>query len=128
MFVYGTLRPGEERWPLLAPFVVDEGWDDAVWGRLYDTGCGYPGATFHDVERNGHEAGGAAALIIGRTVQLLEVSLRRALEVIDHEEDIVEGIYRRVLVTTRAGVRAWAYEWAASVDLAVIDSGDWCRR
>lgn len=127
MFVYGTLRPGEERWPLLAPFVVDEGWDDAVPGRLYDTGLGYPGATFGPATEP--EPGpDPAELVIGRTVPLLMASLTRALEVIDHEEDTVDGLYRRVLVTTRAGIRAWAYEWAASLDLAPIGSGDWCRR
>lgn len=125
MFVYGTLRPGEERWPLLAPFVVDEGWDDAVPGRLYDTGLGYPGATFGPEAEPGS---GGAGLVIGHTVHLLQASLTRALEVIDREEDLVEGLYRRVLVTTRAGIRAWAYEWAASLDLAPIGSGDWCLR
>lgn len=125
MFVYGTLRPGEERWPLLAPFIVDEGWDDAVPGRLYDTGHGYPGATFLPDDPTGN---GTTDLVIGRTVHLLTASLTRALEVLDHEEDIVEGLYRRVLVTTRTGTLAWAYEWADSLDLAPIASGDWCRR
>lgn len=133
MFVYGTLRPGEERWPMLSPFVVDEGWDDAVAGRLYDTGLGYPAATFDTAVAPATGTAGAAAavragLVVGRTVRLLEASLRRALAVIDTEEDTAAGLYRRVAVTTRTGVRAWAYQWAARVDLAPIVSGDWCRR
>ena len=46
LFVYGTLRPGQERWPFLAPFVTDDGYDDAAVGALYDTGNGYPAARF----------------------------------------------------------------------------------
>lgn len=123
---------------MLSPFVVDHGWDDAVAGELYDTGFGYPGATF--AGSNGPaDTPDDGSLVIGRTVQLLEHSLGRALEVLDHEEDIVEGLYRRVLVTTRAGALAWAYEWAThptgptagaggGPDLARIPSGDWCRR
>ena len=46
LFVYGTLRPGQQRWQFLAPFVTDEGHDDSVSGALYDTGNGYPAARF----------------------------------------------------------------------------------
>ncbi len=28
LFIYGTLRPGQQRWPHLAPFVADQGHDD----------------------------------------------------------------------------------------------------
>src|SRR5690606_16989747 len=38
LFVYGTLRPGDVRWPMLAPWVVDDGRDDTVAGLLFDTG------------------------------------------------------------------------------------------
>jgi len=33
LFVYGTLRPGQQRWPFLAPFVVDEGVETSVVSR-----------------------------------------------------------------------------------------------
>ena len=46
LFVYGTLLPGEERWELLEPFVVGPGSPDSVAGTLYDTGEGYPAASF----------------------------------------------------------------------------------
>jgi gamma-glutamylcyclotransferase (GGCT)/AIG2-like uncharacterized protein YtfP len=46
LFVYGTLRPGQQRWPFLEPFVTDEGHYESVVGTLYDTGHGYPAAKF----------------------------------------------------------------------------------
>lgn len=116
LFCYGTLLPGDVRWPLLSPFVVDEGFDDAVGGRLFDTGLGYPAAIFDDAP---------APMIIGRTFTLLETSLARALEVLDDEEDTVDGLYRRIMVTTALGHRAWAYAYGTGLDLTPIDSGDW---
>ena len=41
LFVYGTLRPGQQRWPFLEPFVTDEGDDESVVGALYNTGNGW---------------------------------------------------------------------------------------
>jgi hypothetical protein len=37
-------------------------------------------------------------------------------------------MYRRVMVTTRRGRRAWAYEYGAGLSLSPIASGDWFRR
>jgi gamma-glutamylcyclotransferase (GGCT)/AIG2-like uncharacterized protein YtfP len=116
LFCYGTLLPGDVRWPLLSAFVVDEGFDDAVGGHLFDTGLGYPAAIFDDT---------GTALVIGRTFALLETSLARALEVLDDEEDTVDGLYRRVEITTAQGHRAWAYAYGTGLELSPIDSGDW---
>ena len=44
LFVYGTLQPGDVRWPYLEPFAADGGTPDTVDGQLFDTGCGYPAA------------------------------------------------------------------------------------
>jgi gamma-glutamylcyclotransferase (GGCT)/AIG2-like uncharacterized protein YtfP len=117
LFVYGTLRPGDVRWPMLSPFVVDEGFDDEVTGCLFDTGLDYPAAVF-----------GSSGTIVGRTFPLLVDSLARCLEVLDVEEDTVLGLYRRVQVRTRRGVDAWAYQYGAGLDLVPIPSGDWFRR
>jgi gamma-glutamylcyclotransferase (GGCT)/AIG2-like uncharacterized protein YtfP len=114
LFVYGTLRPGDVRWPLLAPFVVDHGVDDAVDGQLYDTGLDYPAAVF-----------GEPGTIVGRTFALLHESLERALAVLDEEEDTVAGLFRRVEVTTRRGFAAWAYAYGSGLELVPIESGDW---
>jgi len=115
LFVYGTLRPGDVRWHLLAPFVVDEGWPDTVLGTLYDTGFDYPAAVFD-------EAGGR---IHGQAFVLLDASLGRALEVLDEVEDVVGGEYSRVRVRTGHGHTAWAYAYGQGLELTPIASGDW---
>jgi gamma-glutamylcyclotransferase (GGCT)/AIG2-like uncharacterized protein YtfP len=45
--------------------------------------------------------------------------------VLDHVEDIVDGLYRRVEVTTHTGLAAWSYEYGAGLQLTPIPSGDW---
>ncbi|MEG3598897.1 MAG: gamma-glutamylcyclotransferase, partial [Actinomycetota bacterium] len=57
LFVYGTLLPGDVRWPLLERYVTGEGRPDAVSGLLYDTGLDYPAAIFDE---------SATELILGR--------------------------------------------------------------
>jgi gamma-glutamylcyclotransferase (GGCT)/AIG2-like uncharacterized protein YtfP len=116
LFVYGTLRRGDVRWPLLERFVVDAGWPDAVRGELFDTGHDYPAAIF-DAESPG--------LITGETYTLLAHSLDDALTRLDEEEGTVEGLYQRVEVTTERGVTAWAYAFGAGPPLTPIPSGDW---
>lgn len=114
LFVYGTLRPGDVRWHVLSPFVVDGGWLDTVAGELFDTGLDYPAAVF-----NGR------GTIRGHTFALLEASIERALEVLDEVEGIVDGEYRRVVVRTGRGVTAWAYASGDGLTLTPIASGDW---
>ena len=117
LFVYGTLRPGDVRWPFLEPWVLDRGLVDAVPGRLFDTGLEYPAAIF-----------GPRGLVIGRTYELRRETLHEALRVIDDEEGTVLGLYRRVQVDTSSGRRAWAYEYGAGLELTPIASGDWFER
>ena len=118
VFVYGTLRPGDVRWSFLEPFVTDDGTADSVEGSLFDTGEDYPAATFA-----GPETG--SAVIHGRTFRIAEPMLDECLAVLDVEEDTVGGRYRRVAITTRAGVDVWAYEYGFGMDLVPIPSGDW---
>ena len=115
--MYGTLRPGDVRWSFLEPFAADEGVDDTVGGRVFDTGLGYPAAIFGD-----------DGTIHGRTYRLHAHRLDEALAVLDEEEDTVDGLYRRVVVTTGTGVTAWAYAYGQGLDLTPIPSGDWFRR
>jgi len=121
LFVYGTLLPGELRWRFLAPFVVARGEIDAVAGVLYDTGHGYPAASF-DRSACGNRT------ITGRVFELRAEESERALTELDEVEGAVAGLYRRVPVTTAAGLDAWAYEYGGGLDLTTIECGSWIDR
>jgi gamma-glutamylcyclotransferase (GGCT)/AIG2-like uncharacterized protein YtfP len=119
LFVYGTLMPGDVRWPLLERYVVDAGTPDRVRGHLFDTGLDYPAAIFDDT---------VPAWVLGRRYRLDPARLDEALEVLDIEEDTVAGLYRRAVVTTGSGITAWAYAYGTGLDLTPIPSGDWFNR
>jgi gamma-glutamylcyclotransferase (GGCT)/AIG2-like uncharacterized protein YtfP len=119
VFVYGTLLPGDVRWRYLQQFVTDEGRVDSVDGSLYDTGFDYPAAVFEGPEAL------EGAVIVGRTFAIPPALLEDCLAVLDVEEDIAGGRYRRVAIRTRAGTDVWAYEYACGLDLVAIPSGDW---
>ena len=98
LFAYGTLQPDRLRWPYLAPCVV--GFRPAfVDGTLYDTGAGWPVATFG---RSGHR-------VPGTLVDLDPTLLAEALGVLDDVESTATNVLRRIVVTTTAGDRAWTY-------------------
>ena len=124
LFVYGTLRPGDVRWPLLRPFSVGDGVADEVDGELYDTGLDYPAAVF-----------GGNGRIIGVTFELIADTIDLALAVLDEEEGTGIGLYDRVAIRTRSGRDAWAYEQRVDLSelngggqIAPITSGDWFIR
>lgn len=103
VFVYGTLIPGNSRWWVLEPFA--ESWEEAcAAGALYDTGRGYPAATFF----------GRGGAIRGVRVRLRPDLLDDAVARLDE----VEGagtLYRRVVVPTSHG-DAMSYEWIGPTD------------
>jgi gamma-glutamylcyclotransferase (GGCT)/AIG2-like uncharacterized protein YtfP len=103
VFVYGTLMPGDCRWPLIADDVVALRRAE-VPGRLFDTGRDYPGARF--------ELDGA---IHGWVLELRSTSSEQTIERLDEIEGTVHGNYRRVEVTTVIGDRCWAYQIETSV-------------
>ena len=114
LFVYGTLRPGQQRWPFLAPFVTDDGDDDSADGTLYDTGNGYPAARFD-----------RAGTIHGRLYPLRVDRLDEALQLLDEVEGAVVDLFRRVAITTASGATAWAYQYGGETEFATIPSGTW---
>jgi gamma-glutamylcyclotransferase (GGCT)/AIG2-like uncharacterized protein YtfP len=117
LFVYGTLRRGESRWPYLVPFLDGEPVPDTVRGQLFDTRRGYPAAVFD-----------GAGTIVG-DVGLLDAGRREAaLALLDEIEGAVHDLYRRVVVRTASGVHAWAYEFVGEPAFAPIASGDWVKR
>lgn len=101
VFVYGTLMPGDVRWPHLAPFAT--AWTDATaTGRLFDTGHAFPCAVFDP----------AGEAIPGVVVSLADARRDEALDALDR----VEGfLYRRIEIDTSAGP-AWSYEWMGRTD------------
>jgi gamma-glutamylcyclotransferase (GGCT)/AIG2-like uncharacterized protein YtfP len=117
LFVYGTLRPGELRWPFLEPFVMDEGHDDSVPGALYDTQHDYPAARF---DQPGE--------IHGRVYSLREDRLIEGLELLDEVEGAVVDLFRRVAIKTSTGLDAWAYEYCGDNPFPPIPSGNWLAR
>jgi gamma-glutamylcyclotransferase (GGCT)/AIG2-like uncharacterized protein YtfP len=117
LFVYGTLRPGQLRWPFLEPFVTDEGHDESVAGTLYDTGHGYPAARFE-----------GSGTIRGRIFALRHERLSEALAVLDEVEGAVLDLFDRVAVTTVSGREAWAYQLNGASPFVEIASGDWSSR
>ncbi len=114
LFVYGTLRPGQPRWPFLETFVVDEGHDDSATGTLYDTAHGYPAARFDGCNK-----------IYGRIYSLRFDRLNEALELLDEVEGAVEDLFERVAITTSSGLEAWAYQYCGQTEFSEIPSGDW---
>ncbi len=103
LFVYGTLLPGQLRWPLLEPYaVIAEAAKAKGW--LWDTGAGYPAAQFDPA---GDDIPGV----------LVTIAPDRDADVIRLLDGIeVEGVlFRRVEVATSAGP-ALSYEWLGSTD------------
>ena len=101
LFVYGTLMPGEARWPLLAPLATPAEPERAqATGRLYRTPYGWPAAVFDPA---------ASSAVPGLVVTLRDPG--RTLPVLDEIEGTGAGLFQRRLITTTAG-QCWAYHWS----------------
>ncbi len=106
LFVYGTLKPGHSRWPILAPH-VEPGVpvvDDAVDGRLWATPWGWPALT------DGSET------VRGVLVELRTDRVVKALAELDAVEGVGSGLFQRAEVVTRADVSCWVYLWPNPTD------------
>lgn len=112
VFVYGTLMPGQPRWPYLSRYAAS--WEPASTpGRLWATGRGYPAARFGD----------PGTRIPGVLVALRAETADEAIGRLDEIEG--EGIlYRRVEITTSGGP-AVSYEWLGSTDELEPLPGGW---
>jgi gamma-glutamylcyclotransferase (GGCT)/AIG2-like uncharacterized protein YtfP len=116
LFVYGTLAPGDEAWPVLERWVVGEPVDDAVAGRLYDTGRGYPAATFETI----------GSLVYGTVVTLDPARASVAFETLDRYEG---HEYERISVRTETGLDAATYVWIAPLSgCRPVPGGRWKDR
>lgn len=98
VFAYGTLRPGESRWPFVEPYVAFHR-SDSVTGRRIDTGLGFPGLIPD-----------AGAVTYGTLLAVRPESrgeLMRLLDSIEGHPDL----YRRELHRLHSGQLAWVYVW-----------------
>ena len=103
VFVYGTLLPGQARWPVLRPHALSTAPATAK-GRLWDTGAGYPAARFDETGDD----------IPGMLVTIAPDRLTDVIAVLDRIEG--EGVlFGRVEVPTSGG-RAVSYEWIGATD------------
>ena len=114
VFVYGTLMPGEPRWPALETFAT--AWRPATArGRLWYTARGYPAVRFDEGD----------SAIPGFLVTIDPERLAEAIAVLDRIEG--EGVlYRRLVVTTSAGP-AMSYEWLGTTAGLRLLTGGWPR-
>jgi gamma-glutamylcyclotransferase (GGCT)/AIG2-like uncharacterized protein YtfP len=104
---------------VLEPWVVGTPSPDAVIGRLYDTGRGYPGATF--------STGSTREGFVHGTV--LEIDPDRSAAALAAIDDYEGNEYERVPVQTVAGVEATAYAWIAPLTgCPVVSGGRWVDR
>lgn len=112
MFVYGTSMPRHSRYDLIRDFVADAE-PDRVYGRLYDSGAGYPAAKF----------GGGEGWIEGYRLRLRPDRAGEAKRMMTQVES---GLYEPVTVETQAGHKATAYEFIGPIDgLRSIADGVW---
>jgi gamma-glutamylcyclotransferase (GGCT)/AIG2-like uncharacterized protein YtfP len=116
LFVYGTLMCGERAHDKLLPFGVVSIEPATVRGSLVDCGA-FPGLVLDD-----------SGDVHGELVVLRD--LDAALPVLDAYEDAPgeddpTSLYRRVVVTTTGGARAWAYEVCRAHTLPRLPAGRW---
>jgi gamma-glutamylcyclotransferase (GGCT)/AIG2-like uncharacterized protein YtfP len=125
LFVYGTLRRGEERHPALARHGAVGGEKAATAGTLLDLGP-YPGLIV-----DGQNASIAGELYVAPDPDALFAELD-AIETF-RGFGVPGSLYRRAIVRVRradhGSTLAWTYVYAGSRDGSrVIPSGDWLGR
>ena len=119
LFVYGTLRDGEERSVKLSEFSSNIEKNCKVRGRLIDLPGGYPGLTSGD------------GSVVGEIHHTPDIE--NTLEKLDEIEGFngygeKDPLFRRVL-TYSNDIPCWTYVYAGSTDDGpVIESGDWLNR
>jgi gamma-glutamylcyclotransferase (GGCT)/AIG2-like uncharacterized protein YtfP len=113
-FMYGTMMPGHLRYPEIDDF-VESTTRDRVAGHLFDSGLGYPAATFDAGETE----------VEGYVLRILPGEEAEAAKTIADQEN---NLFSPVTVETRGGTEAIAYEWVGSTEgLEELPDGVWDR-
>ena len=121
LFVYGTLAPGSDAWPVLARWATGTPCADRVAGILYDTGRGYPAAVFGDDETAAPPHG----TVHGYVVDLDPARATEALAALDRYEGTE---YKRITVRTAGGLEVATYAWTAPLNgCRPVADGRWDR-
>ncbi len=125
LFVYGTLRPGEQRWPAIDKYVERVEQATLSGFTLYDLPAGYPAIEPGD--------GVVTGALLHLEEELVDQALERADEIEGHVEGAPNSLYERVVVEV-AGVSAYTYvyhpnrrEYLHSRG-TIVTSGDWLER
>jgi gamma-glutamylcyclotransferase (GGCT)/AIG2-like uncharacterized protein YtfP len=124
LFVYGTLRRGEERFPVLERHRARLAFTGSTRGTLYDLGT-HPGLRLGE----------------GSTAVIGEAYACDAIDDLLRETDAIEeflgfgvpgSLYRRaivtVAVTSGGSALAWAYGFEGSPAGPIVVGGDWRKR
>ncbi len=112
--------PGEERWPLLEPYVTGTE-PDTTRGFLFETEFVYPGARFDGTDSIGEKIHGLVAILDPDFVD-------DCLAFLDEIESSVEGFFHRVLIETASNGPAWSYQYGTGLtQLTRIRSGSWLQ-
>ena len=115
VFVYGSLMPGQEAWPLIRGHADPHAGPRPGFlpsGAVSDTGYGYPALTLDD-----------GAGVPGNVVELADPVASLP------ELDTYEGPeYERVRVVVEDGAVCWAWRWTASRDGLTPLPGGWAAR
>jgi gamma-glutamylcyclotransferase (GGCT)/AIG2-like uncharacterized protein YtfP len=115
LFVYGTLKPGQSRWPALAPFVdpLEPVVAAEVKGRLWATPWGWPALT------------PGTDPVRGVLVALHRDRVADALARLDEIEGVDTGLFERVATATCAGTLCSIYMWPRDTEGFTLLEGGW---
>ena len=118
LFVYGTLMPGQARWPVLEPFtdLRMTNRTATVSGRLWDTGWGWPAMTAGE------------RTVPGVVVALVPASTEEAIARLDEIEGVASGLFTREVIDTSVEPACTAYLWPGATDGFTELHGGWERR
>ena len=122
LFVYGTLRPGQQRWPAIEFFVARSEPATLSGFTLYDLPAGYPAIEPGD--------GTVVGTLLHLEAERVEEAISKADAIEGYREGDGQSLYERVEVEV-AGVSAYTYVYHPNrqADLRergrLVEGGDW---